>query len=148
MSEKPDFSREESIGLIMRSLTREFNQVLERRLLMHNITIGMWHPLRVLWQEDGRLQNQIQKEVGIAQPTLVSTLDRMEKRGFIERRRSDEDRRQVRIYLTPEGKELKDELVHYAADVQALATRDVSEAELAILISVLGKMHDALVKEL
>jgi DNA-binding MarR family transcriptional regulator len=39
-------------------------------------------------------------------PTVSSVLNTMEGRGYVERRRSSEDRRQVSIHLTPAGDKL------------------------------------------
>lgn len=134
----------ESIAAIMRGLARDYTRSLERRLSGHNVTVGMWFPLRILWEEDGITQNVIQQRLGMAQPTLVLAFDRLARRGLIERRRSTIDRRKVHIHLTREGKELEKEILKYADDVQAIATRNVTKREVETLHRVFRKMRKAL----
>lgn len=51
----------------------------------------------------------IAERVGLAQATVTSMLDRLEERDLVERRRSDADRRQVKVMLTPDGLRLQRE---------------------------------------
>lgn len=142
--QKHGLAIEESIAFLMKGLYRDFAKALERRLSAHNINIGMWDPLRLLWMEDGQFQHELQKKVGIAQPTLVTALDRLEKRGFITRQRSDLDKRHVNIFLTQVGKDLEKEILHYADEIQDIATQGVSAVEHAKLLKTLGKLRKSL----
>ena len=137
----------ESIAPLMRGLARECTQALETRLAAHNVTSGMWFPLRVLWEHDGILQHQLQKELGTAQPTLVAALDRLERRGLISRRRNKKDKRHVHVHLTKRGKELEGEIHHYADEVQDMITANVTKGELDTLFKVIDKMKRALAKD-
>lgn len=138
---------DDSIAANMRILARDFTSVLERRLAAHNVTVSMWFPLRILWEEDGITQNEIQQRLGLAQPTLVMALDRLEQRGLIERQRSDTDRRKTHIYLTQEGIDLEQEILHYADEIQAIATKNVTKQELDTLYRIFAKMRVALEHE-
>ena len=131
----------------MRTLARDFTSSLERRLTAHAVTVSMWFPLRILWEEDGITQNEIQQRLGLAQPTLVIALDRLEKRGLVERQRSATDRRKIHIYLTQEGIDLEKEILHYADEIQAIATKNITEQELDILYGIFAKMRQALEQE-
>jgi DNA-binding MarR family transcriptional regulator len=48
----------------------------------------------------------IGRDVHLAPSTVVGILDRLEDKGLIDRQRSQEDRRQVRVTATPAGREL------------------------------------------
>ena len=61
----------------------------------------------VLWQKDGLSAHEIGKRTGLANSTLTSMLDRMEKAGLAERRRSTEDRRVILVYPGPKALECK-----------------------------------------
>jgi DNA-binding MarR family transcriptional regulator len=147
-SDKTDYGHglalSESIAPLMRGLARDCTKALESRLAAHNVSSGMWFPLRVLWEHDGILQHMLQKELGTAQPTLVTALDRLERRGLITRRRNKRDKRHVHVHLTKRGRELEVDIHHYADDVQALITKDVTGKELATLYAVIEKMKRAL----
>lgn len=139
---------EESIAFLTKGLYRDFARALERRLSTHNINIGMWYPLRLLWIEDGQYQHELQKKVGIAQPTLVTALDRLEKRGFIRRKRSTLDKRHVNIFLTEAGRDLEQEILHYANEIQDLASQGISSSELDNFMAVIHKLKNSLQNDL
>ncbi len=143
-SKKYGLATEESIAFLMKGLSREFAKALERRLSAHNINIGMWDPLRFLWKEDGQFQHELQKKVGVAQPTLVTALDRLEKRGFITRRRSEKDKRHVTIFLTAAGKSLEKEILHYADEIQDIAEQNMTANEHSTLLKLFQKLHESL----
>lgn len=137
----------ESVAANMRSLARDYTRALERRLAAHNVTISMWFPLRILWEEDGITQNDIREQLALSQPTLAVALDRLERRGLIDRERSEIDRRRIHIYLTREGKDLKKQILRYADEVQSIATESVTERELTTLYKIFSKMRAALENE-
>jgi DNA-binding MarR family transcriptional regulator len=141
---KYGISLSESIAVLMRGLSRQCTQALESRLSAHNVTSGMWFPLRVLWEHDGILQHELQKQLGTAQPTLVAALDRLERRGLITRRRSKRDKRHVHVHLTKRGRGLEEEILHYADDIQSIITENVSNSELKTMHAVIEKMKSAL----
>ncbi len=49
---------------------------------------------------------ELTRAVHLSQPTVTGILDRLERRGLIERRRSEQDKRRVHVGLTPRGDEL------------------------------------------
>ena len=128
----------------MRSLARDYTRALERRIVAHNVTVSMWFPLRILWEEEGITQNEIQQRLGLAQPTLTIALERLQRRGLIVRERSESDRRKICVRLTREGANLKKEILHYADEVQAIATKNVSSEELDMLYRIFAKMRESL----
>mgnify|MGYP001255420070 FL=1 len=51
-------------------------------------------------------QADLAEELGIAQPSLVRTLDQLQAAGLVERVPNPDDRRSNRVAFTPEGQEL------------------------------------------
>ena len=85
-------------------------RLVGRRRRMKLKTIGLHHAqgmiLFQLWQEDGIPQSMLAKALHIRPPTATSTLRRMERDGWIDRRRGESDRRVVRVYLTEKALKL------------------------------------------
>ncbi|WP_420335244.1 MarR family winged helix-turn-helix transcriptional regulator [Roseibium sp.] len=85
-----------------RAITREYAVLLE--------TMGVTYPqylaLMVLWQHDGILVQDIAKGLEVDQATATPLVKRLEKLGFVTRRRSEKDERRVEVYLTEAGKDL------------------------------------------
>jgi DNA-binding MarR family transcriptional regulator len=142
-----DLSIDQSIAQLMRSLARDFTRALERRLASHDVTIGMWFPLRYLWEHDGIDQHELQKLLGQAQPTIVNAMERLEKRGLIERRRSLKDGRRISVHLTSKGQALKHDVLHFATEVQNTALQEVSEDEFGQLLDIFSRIKRSLLKD-
>lgn len=116
------------------------NQYLKKSGIAHAYTPF----LAQLWNEDGQTQAMLHRKVGIEQPTAVRTLDRMERDQLIERRRSDSDRREVRIFLTPKAQALKINVISCAQKINAVGTRGLSEKEQQTLHQLLKKVIENL----
>lgn len=62
-----------------------------------------------LWHEDGMAQNVLAQALHITPATATNTLQRMERDGWIERRRDPADQRIVRVHLTDRARALQEE---------------------------------------
>jgi DNA-binding MarR family transcriptional regulator len=73
--------------------------------------LGLTYPqylvFLVLWEEDGISLKALGKKLYLDSGTLTPLLKRLEKNGFIERKRFERDEREIRICLTEQGRELK-----------------------------------------
>jgi DNA-binding MarR family transcriptional regulator len=71
--------------------------------------------------------------------SMTRLLDRLEKKGFVVRTRSDADRRMVKLELTPQGHEAARQLPGLGAAVLNEQLRGFSAAEHATLIELLSR---------
>ena len=69
----------------------------------------------VLWEQDGLTVGELCDRLMLDNGTLSPLLKKMQQAGYVERRRSEEDDRVVRITLTEEGRALQEK----AKDVPA-----------------------------
>ncbi len=145
--ERVEFHPDQSTGYLLRDTFRAFSKVLAARISAHGVTLGQWYFLRVLWEEDGLTQRELSQRVGMMEPTTVTALNGMEKRGYVRRVRNTEDRRKVNVFLTRKGRSLRNKLLPYAIDVNRFATEGVSEGDLEILRATLRRMRDKLQAE-
>lgn len=91
------------------TLIKKAARILEKKanllLKPHDITHGYTYFLMELFKKDGQTQAELQRAIGgIENPTIVRTLDRMQRDGLVERRQSSTDRRAFLIYLTDKGR--------------------------------------------
>ena len=131
----------ESVGHQVRWAHRALQRELEERLRPYGITTGMWHFLRALWEEDGLSQRELSDRVGTTEPTTVSALHAMEKRGLAVRVPNAIDRRKSNIFLTRPAKDLHDLLLREARAVNRTATAGIEAAEIRSLKSTLEKIR-------
>jgi DNA-binding MarR family transcriptional regulator len=140
-----EYHLQDSIAYQLRNTYKCFVQNLMPYLDQYDISIGMWYYLRVLWEEDGLTQRQISERVGLVAPTTVEQLKNMEKRGLLERWRSNEDRRKIHVFLTAEGRALRDKLLPSAPLVNAVALKGLTPGEIGFLRLVLTRMQHNLI---
>jgi DNA-binding MarR family transcriptional regulator len=131
---------DDSVGYVVRDVHRAFSRSLQAKIAAYGVSMGQWFFLRALWDEDGLTQRELSQRVGMMEPTTVTALNSMERRGLVERVRNPHDRRKVNIYLTPKGRSLREVLLPCAAEVSDLATRGIDPADLALAIDLLHRM--------
>jgi DNA-binding MarR family transcriptional regulator len=129
-----------AIGYLVRDVHRSLARALQSRIASHGVSMGQWFFLRALWDEDGLTQRELSQRVGMMEPTTVTALNGMERRGLVERVRNVHDRRKVNIFLTPKGRALQDVLMPCSIEVSKEATLGVSKTELSTTMDVLRRM--------
>ena len=147
LSDEDGIASGRSLGFLVRKTHKAFTRVLESRLREYDISISMWFFLRLLWEKDGLSQKQCSDELNLTQPTTVSAMNILEKRGLIRRVRNEQDRRLVNVFLTDEGWSLRDEVIHFAAEVNGIAAAHLSSWEVDALRSLLVRVTGALEAE-
>jgi DNA-binding MarR family transcriptional regulator len=130
---------DESIGFLVRDLNRAIQRHLQARLQAHGVAPGAWYFLRVLWEEDGITQSDLARRVGMMEPTAVIALRGIEAQGWIHRERSGTDRRKVHIFLTPEGRALRQTLLPEAHAVNGMAAEQLSSDEVQMFRALLRR---------
>jgi len=133
-----------SVGYLVRQTHRAFTRSLQARIAPEGVTVGMWYFLRVLWLEDGISQRELSQRVGMMEPTTVSALNNMERKGLVRRLRNRADRRVVNVFLTERGRALEKRLLPLAAEVNRVALRTISAQELQGLHALLTKLRASL----
>lgn len=91
----------------------------------------------------GATPKQLAEALAMVAPAITVLLDRLEKRGLIERVRSDSDRRALLVTLTPAGSELAHKAHALSMDMEREVLKTLSVAERAILIELLQKVARA-----
>lgn len=74
------------------------------RLASLGLTIRMWGALNVLDAEGEITQHALCKCVGTDPSSMVSTIDELEAKGLVERRRNPHDRRAHALHVTDQGR--------------------------------------------
>lgn len=119
------------IGLLVKDAMRGFQRCMQMRLTEHSVSYGYWNFLRILWQEDGITQRALSEKAGVMEPTTFSALNAMEKLGYVTRRQLPDNRKNIYVFLTEEGRALKDKTVPLAIEVNELAVAGVSPEDIA-----------------
>jgi DNA-binding MarR family transcriptional regulator len=134
----------ESVGYQIRATHRLLQRFLQVKIEPHGITLGMWYFLRALWHEDGLTQRELSNRVGTMEPTTLSAMVIMEKKGLVRRVRNADDRRKWHIHLTPKGRALKAKLLPLAREVVDTAVQNLSRGDVTQLLNGLAEVQKSL----
>src|SRR5882757_2595168 len=96
---------------------RAVHDALDQRMNEHGASIWHWILLKHAAENEGSSQRELAELMHIEPPTLVRHLDKLADEGLVERRRDDNDRRVLRIYLTTPGRRRLKELTQVQAEV-------------------------------
>ena len=121
------------IGRLGRLLIRETAEASRTQLSV----------LATLRESGPRRVTQLAASEHVAQPTMTVLVSRLEREGLVERGADDDDRRAVRVAVTPAGIQLLDELIakRAAAMARRLEALDGDDLELlARAIPVLDRL--------
>lgn len=104
----------------MHAVGRAYAPILEPL----GLTYPQYAVMLVLWERDDLAVRELGTRLHLDSGTLTPLLKRMETAGLVNRTRSQEDQRVVRITLTPIGSAMRDEARHIPAQVSCAMGRD------------------------
>ena len=107
----------------------------------HRITVEQWLLLVNLRNRDGQLHQELADNTYKDKTTVTRLLDGLEKKGLVERVAGEDDRRQKRISITGNGKELLKALGPLALETQSRSMQGIDPEELKICRNVLLKVY-------
>ena len=134
------FKLDDSLGFWINVVAGKMKNELNRSISKYNITAEQWAVLSRLWEEQGITQKDLAERTGKDQPNTGRILDKLEKKGLVNRIPDTQDRRIVLVYLTDTGCELKEKLIPIATDVLIRAQRGIDDKDITYLKQILEKL--------
>ena len=99
-------STSDRVLIALRQIIRSID-IRSKRLVKQ---FGLTGPQLIILQEVARAEeitaSELAKAISLSQPTVTGILERLEKRALITRRRSNSDRRRVKVSATAVGRQL------------------------------------------
>jgi MarR family transcriptional regulator, organic hydroperoxide resistance regulator len=124
-------THEERFAHLVKLAARGLARALQMRLTEHSVSYGHWTFLRILWEEEGITQRELSARAGVMEPTTFAALKAMARRGYVTRRRNPQSRKEMQVFLTPQGRALQAKLVPLAEEVNDVALRGVGAGDIA-----------------
>ena len=144
----PEETRPDLSFLLIRAyydLRGMLSDMLAETGLDGSVRPGMGPLLYPLYQEDGCTLSELSKRVGLALSTLHNTLKKMEKDQLVSLKRDPEDRRVVRVHLTPKARELKGEMFALRESVRSVLGAGLDDDQVDqfkdLLLGMIGSME-------
>ncbi|HHZ00072.1 MAG TPA: MarR family winged helix-turn-helix transcriptional regulator [Sedimentibacter sp.] len=102
-----------------------------------DLSITEMHVIDNIGLTSERTMSDTAKAVKVTSGTLTTAIDNLIKKGYVERRRSSEDRRVVKIRLTERGREAYKSHEDFHKDLVTSALEQLNSQEEELLIKVL-----------
>ena len=97
---------DESVGYLIKLANQTVMRNLDAELQIYDLTAPQWVPLLILSNGRADTVAGCAREIDVDTGAMTRMLDRLEIKGFIARKRSEKDRRVVKIKLTKAGHEI------------------------------------------
>jgi DNA-binding MarR family transcriptional regulator len=122
-----------------KAVEQAFRQQFLLRMRQENIDLfpGAAPLILHLGDEDGLTMSELGKRCGLESSTMTPLVDELERHKLIARVRAPEDRRVIRLHLTPSGRDLEPRLRKLLLDLQAVALCCIPDSDLAAMHRVL-----------
>ncbi|MBN1780839.1 MarR family transcriptional regulator [bacterium] len=103
--------------------------------------------LFVLWQEDGIPIQTLARETSLGKSTLTHMLDRLENSGYIRRKPSHDDRRQILIYRTEKDRAFQEKYIEVSRAMTGIWYDGFDDKEIDRFESMLERIFGNLTKQ-
>lgn len=119
----------------MASAMRRWNDLLERTVRRHGLSLKHWQALFMLAVSNpGETLTSIAARLGVPSATLVRILRDLEGAGLIERQIDERDRRAKLLDLTPLGEQTFFTLFEINCNLRRQFLQGVSESEILLMV--------------
>ncbi|WP_176594668.1 MarR family winged helix-turn-helix transcriptional regulator [Sphingobium sp. EM0848] len=89
------------------STTIAINRLYKPMLDSLGVTYPQYLVLSTLWERDGQMISAIADRLALEPSTITPLMKRLESAGFVSRQRNPDNERQVQVFLTAKGKDLR-----------------------------------------
>ena len=130
------------------SLYATSKEIIRRyRPLLDNfdLTYTQYITLLVLWEKDGLKVKMLGERLYLDSGTLTPLLTKLERKGYILKKKDTADSRETTVYLTDKGRELKEKIIVVPATMGACVKLELDES--LLLQKLLRKVRNGLAGE-
>ena len=134
------------IGQLWRS-SQIAMRAVETNLKQYDLDMAGFDVLLTLRRQSGEQEQgtamtpgELARDMMMSPPAMTNRIDRLVKRGLVERHADPDDRRALRVALTREGRVLADKAVETHLKVEEAVLGDLTQQERDQLTNLLGRL--------
>lgn len=105
-----------------------------------NISCNDMHVIEAVGIDEPRSMSEVAKRLSITTGTLTKSIDALVEKNYVERKRSEKDKRVVRLSLTDAGIRAYEHHARFHQNMINDIKQGLNEEETRILIATLGKL--------
>jgi DNA-binding MarR family transcriptional regulator len=122
--------------------SRLLRNYIDHRAKGRGTTRAQWIVLFRLREQEGLSQVDLADVLELQPISLVRLLDRLVEHGLVERQHDPRDRRANRLFLTPSGRQLADDLDSLRESIATDVLQDISVAAIETSLETLRDVKD------
>lgn len=122
--------------------SRLMRTYVDQRAREHGTTRAQWGVLARLRRQEGLNQAALAEQMDLQPISLARLLDRLQGQDMIERREDPADRRAYRLYLTPAGRRLVDDLDEVRGAIAQELLGEVGDQAVLSALETLGTIRE------
>ncbi|MDZ5782012.1 MarR family winged helix-turn-helix transcriptional regulator [Marinococcus luteus] len=132
---------EDFISIMIHQTDLKLTSFIKEELQEFNLTPEQNLIMMLLWEEDGRTQNDISRKLQKDKTNVARMAAQLEKKQFVRREAGTEDQRAMQLFVTEEGRQLQKKVRPAAERFNAAVTKGISTEELKALEQTLVKIN-------
>lgn len=106
-----------------------------------DISINDMHIIEVIGKDSAKNMSAIAREMSVTVGTLTIAMNNLVKKGYVQRSRSEHDRRVVLIRLTPKGKQAFEHQEQFHRNMMEATLEGLDEAQAQILLHAMTNLN-------
>ncbi len=123
----------ECINFLLTNAQHNVFRYLSKRLSEYDVTPVQHGVLSCLMGKSYDTPKHLAENLSLETSTISGILDRMQKKGLIDRVVNKEDRREVQVRITEKGRELEDKIGVITDEVNAEVLKNFTDDEIAYI---------------
>lgn len=128
---------EESFWRLIGITGQAMRSYADQRLKSYDLTVEQLQVMKQADLHDGLPQRDLSLLTGKSPANMTRILDRLERKNRIVRKLNPDDRRSILVFLTKEGKNLKDEVINLFEGLRTELVKGIDQDKQQIAVEVL-----------
>lgn len=140
----------QTLNKILVKLFRNINDIEERAIQTEeykDVTSNDMHVIEAIGLSSAKNMSAVAKSLGVTTGTLTISVNSLVKKGFVDRVRSEEDRRVVLVSLSEKGKKAYKHHQNFHEEMIDAVIAQLSEDEKRVLEKALCNLNDFFVNK-
>lgn len=138
------FELEYCVGFMTNNIAKLIADSFNERLKSSGVTWVQWTALFYIGKFVSINQKVLSDKMMVRGSTIVRLIDRMERDNLIMRVRDLEDRRNINLVLTENGRKIREKLLPVGEQMSSILLKGISDEEIQGFKSVLNKLQENL----
>lgn len=131
----------ERIGILIRRITGNVNEYINNNITGYGIKQGQFEYFLLIYSHPGINQHELAKLKNVGKASVTKALKILETDGFIERKKSAQDKRNIQCYITEKGSAIVNDLMIVRRNTESDLFKNFTQEEKDMFQASLEKLY-------